>query len=324
MFTKRNRNLIIRIISGLTLFSFFILFWISSYNEIGWNLFGFICPLAIVIAFGLVVFYTTRDTTIKPQTDSQVSSEQSANQVVQPQKTESVSQVTTAPQIISKQVQLLITELQSGNVKQRRSASYKLGKSQDPAAVSVLIGAFNDSDSIVRNNVIEGLRKIGSGEATAFLESHKILSKSSHQYDQLEYQEVSILGNSLHIRCPTCGKSHDVEVQDFKTILTNAIKTKGQITNSSIKYSGESIQHLNRARLIIIEVVLVLIGVWAAFRVGNFLYGIVVLVLVIGFLEGPLRNIFSTRVPILLRQCPECGTLIPVATNGKVYAVGSA
>ena len=277
-----------------------------------------------MIAGGWAVFYATKQTTAPgSQTDIQVSSNQSANQVVHPQQAETVAQVTTAPSIISKQLQPSITELQSGNVRQRRAASYKLGKSQDPAAVQALINAYNDPDSSVRQNVIDGLRKVGSTEALAFLETHKVFIKPSHQYDQLKYQEVSIQGNNVHIRCPACAKSHDVAIQDFKSILTKAYTTMDQTADTSIKYSGESVHYLSRGGLIAAEVVLVLIGVWVSIRVGNFLMGLVAIGLVLGLLEGPLRTLFSKGVPIWLLQCPDCGTIVPVATNGTMFAVGS-
>jgi len=69
------------------------------------------------------------------------------------------------------ELQKLTTELQNGNAQQRRAASYKLGKSKNPSAVSTLINAYNDTDSSVRQNVIDGLKNIGSPEALEFLKS---------------------------------------------------------------------------------------------------------------------------------------------------------
>jgi hypothetical protein len=71
------------------------------------------------------------------------------------------------------ELQKLISELQNGSDQQRRAASYKLGKSKNPAAVPALISAYNDSDGSVRQNVFDGLRSIGSKEALDFLASHK-------------------------------------------------------------------------------------------------------------------------------------------------------
>ena len=62
----------------------------------------------------------------------------------------------------------LIKDLQQGNDQQRRAASYKLGNSNDPKAVTALISAYNDTDSLVRRNVIDGLRAIGTKEALDF------------------------------------------------------------------------------------------------------------------------------------------------------------
>jgi len=323
---NKNQKIAIgfEIIISLALIALLVGSWISSYNEIGWNLFGVVCPLALVVVVGWAAFYVIEHTMApKKQTEIQVSRQQPTSQDVHPQKEETVSQATTTPPIISRQLQGLITEFQSGNARQRRAASYKLGKSQDPAVVSVLIDAFNDSDSIVRNNVVDGLRKIGSKEALAFLESHTVIVQSSYQYDQLEYQEVPIQGSSVHIIHPACGKVHDVAVQEFKSILTTAHTTMGQAADASIKYSGQSVHYLSRSRLIATEVVLVLIAVGVSIRVGSFFGGLVAIILVLGLLEGPLRTLFSKRVPIWLLRCPDCGTIIPVATNGKMFAVGS-
>ncbi|MCK5523163.1 MAG: HEAT repeat domain-containing protein [Thiomargarita sp.] len=68
----------------------------------------------------------------------------------------------------------LVTDLQQGNDRQRRAASYKLGKIKSSAAVTALISAYNDTDSSVRQNVINGLRAIGTQEALDFLNSHNL------------------------------------------------------------------------------------------------------------------------------------------------------
>lgn len=66
-------------------------------------------------------------------------------------------------------LQELIEQLKSGNDRERRAASYKLGKSKDQEAVPSLIQAYNDTDSSVRQNVIEALKLIRSKEAVDFL-----------------------------------------------------------------------------------------------------------------------------------------------------------
>jgi len=71
----------------------------------------------------------------------------------------------------------LLSALQTGNAHQRRAASYKLGKSKNPMVVSALINAYNDTDGSVRQNVISGLRNIGSKEALDFLDSKRIPRK---------------------------------------------------------------------------------------------------------------------------------------------------
>lgn len=68
----------------------------------------------------------------------------------------------------------LISELQNGDDQQRRAASYKLGKSKNPEAVPALIHAFDDTDSSVQQNAINGLKNIGSKDAIAFLNSKEI------------------------------------------------------------------------------------------------------------------------------------------------------
>jgi len=73
-----------------------------------------------------------------------------------------------------RRLEKLISELQASNVQQRRAASYKLSKYKDPIAVSALIQAYNDTDGSVQQNVITGLRNIGSKEAVDFLNSKEI------------------------------------------------------------------------------------------------------------------------------------------------------
>jgi|CXWL01.1.fsa_nt_gi hypothetical protein len=87
----------------------------------------------------------------------------------------------------------LITDLQQGNDRQRRAASYKLGKFRDSAAVTVLIGAYNDTDSSVRQNVIDGLRRIGTQEALDFLNSHNIQSVQGKNNTKYALQFVLIV-----------------------------------------------------------------------------------------------------------------------------------
>lgn len=72
-----------------------------------------------------------------------------------------------------KKLQKLISELHNGNDRQRRAASYQLGKSKNPMAVPALIQAYNDLDSFVRRNAIYGLSTIGTQEAWDFLNSKK-------------------------------------------------------------------------------------------------------------------------------------------------------
>jgi len=71
-------------------------------------------------------------------------------------------------------LQQLIEQMQSGNDRQRRAASFKLAKSKDQAVVPALINAYNDKDSSVRQNAIEGMRLIKTKEGTEFLISQGI------------------------------------------------------------------------------------------------------------------------------------------------------
>jgi hypothetical protein len=65
-------------------------------------------------------------------------------------------------------------QLKHGNVQERRSASYQLGKSKNPAVVPQLFAAIEDRDSSVRQNAIDALFEIGSQEALDFLSSNNI------------------------------------------------------------------------------------------------------------------------------------------------------
>jgi len=91
--------------------------------------------------------------------------------------------------MVNEQLQQLITELQQGNDRQRRAAAYKLGKFKDPAAVDALIDAFNDKDGLVRRNVADGLRAIGSREALDFLTAKQRGTETPNNAD-LDQQRV--------------------------------------------------------------------------------------------------------------------------------------
>ena len=65
-------------------------------------------------------------------------------------------------------IEKLTTDLATGNDRQRRAASYKLSKLQDPSTVPHLIAAFKDTDHSVRRNVVVALRTIGTKEAIEF------------------------------------------------------------------------------------------------------------------------------------------------------------
>jgi hypothetical protein len=73
-----------------------------------------------------------------------------------------------------REVKWLIWHLRFGNVQERRAASYKLGKSKISAIVPNLIAAYDDKDSSVQQNAVDGLFKIGSQEALDFLNSNNI------------------------------------------------------------------------------------------------------------------------------------------------------
>ena len=78
-------------------------------------------------------------------------------------------------------IEKLITDLATGNDRQRRAASYKLLKLHDPSTVPDLIAAFEDKDHSVRRNVIAALRAIGNKEAIEFLESKRIKASDASE-----------------------------------------------------------------------------------------------------------------------------------------------
>lgn len=74
----------------------------------------------------------------------------------------------------NEELERLISELQTGNPRQRRAAARKLGLSKNPTVVSALIQAYDDVDDAVRRNVIAGLGNIASKEAIEFLRSKEL------------------------------------------------------------------------------------------------------------------------------------------------------
>ena len=108
-------------------------------------------------------------------------------------------------------LQQLIKQLQSGNDQQRRAAAYKLGKSKDQSAVPALISAYNDKDSSVRQNVIDGLRLIRTKEATEFLQAKEQCKAGYHNWAGCKCSRCGLLRNEQHdldneCRCHICGQ----------------------------------------------------------------------------------------------------------------------
>ena len=134
-------------------------------------------------------------------------------------------------------LQKLISDLQNGDVRQRRIASYKLGKSQNPAVVPALIQASNDADSSVRQNVFDGLHNIGSHEALNFLNS-RATSPSTTAIEQLnkeddrlvipmyepyvcfdEIKEGRIITGIVKIKLPNhCAWSNKSQIESWKKV----------------------------------------------------------------------------------------------------------
>ena len=59
----------------------------------------------------------------------------------------------------------LIKQLETGDDRQRRAASYKLSKLKETEAVTALMHVIHDADDSVRRNAIAGLRSSGSDPA---------------------------------------------------------------------------------------------------------------------------------------------------------------
>lgn len=70
-----------------------------------------------------------------------------------------------------------LNHLKSSNPLERRMAVIDLAQSKSPETVSELIEATQDSDSIVRQNALDALRKIETPEAKQFLESQNVQPK---------------------------------------------------------------------------------------------------------------------------------------------------
>jgi hypothetical protein len=63
----------------------------------------------------------------------------------------------------------LINQLHDSAPQKRRAASYKMGKSKDIGYVPYLIQVYDDTDAIVRQNVLDALRLLGTDQAKEFL-----------------------------------------------------------------------------------------------------------------------------------------------------------
>ena len=116
--------------------------------------------------------------------------------------------------------QELVAQLQGGNDRQRRAASYKLSKYNDPSVVSILIKAYDDTDLTVKQNALSGLHNIGTKEALEFLDSHQISRQT--------------LAPPEEYKCPECNGSQIV----VKKIKTVDRATKREVNFTSLILGG--------------------------------------------------------------------------------------
>jgi hypothetical protein len=108
-------------------------------------------------------------------------------------------------------LQQLIKQLQEGNDRERRAASYKLGKSRDQEAVPALICAYNDKDGTVRQNVIDGLRLMNTIEAAEFLLKKEQCKVGNHSWIGCKCSQCGLFRNEQHdlddnCKCLICGQ----------------------------------------------------------------------------------------------------------------------
>ena len=59
----------------------------------------------------------------------------------------------------------LLKDLAQGNPYKRKQAVIKLGKSNDPTVVSVIVRALNDPHPVVRQSALDSLRNMDCAEA---------------------------------------------------------------------------------------------------------------------------------------------------------------
>lgn len=112
----------------------------------------------------------------------------------------------------------LIEQLKTGNDIQRRSASYKLGKLKDTSIVPVLIEAYDDKDSIVRQNIAEALALTGSPEALDFLQSQGIIPIIRPK--SLEIDQIKSYINNYFVSPATTWMTDPMRKQQAKQALS--------------------------------------------------------------------------------------------------------
>jgi hypothetical protein len=104
------------------------------------------------------------------------------------------------------ELQRLEENLKFGDDRERRVASYKLGRSNDPGAVPILIQAFSDPDSSVHQNVIDGLTNIRTKEALEFLiRKQNELPAANAKPDKITQKKKDYALKSIVIGVAFCG-----------------------------------------------------------------------------------------------------------------------
>jgi hypothetical protein len=100
-------------------------------------------------------------------------------------------------------VEKLLRDLKSHIPRERRAASYKLGKLKDPATVPALIDSFFDEDFTVYDNVLKALEAIGTPEALDFLKSPNLIAITCPNCSHQTFDLPSV--------CQSCGIEFDSE-----------------------------------------------------------------------------------------------------------------
>jgi hypothetical protein len=140
-------------------------------------------------------------------------------------------------------------------------------------------------------------------------------------YDQLEYREIPVSGTQVVVPCPVCEAINNLSTANF---VSNdpKIRSTGQILRLSSPIS-------KWAGVVVVTILVFLIARMMGVELAMSCSAAVAIGLLGGFwilkpvVESIFGSLFAKKIPIWEYSCRDCGTNIPIASDGEHFMVGN-